>query len=45
MFKYMNLSEELYPNAVEATKTVLSLPMHPYLDEKTVDEICSVILK
>ena len=45
VFKYMNLSEELYPNAVEATKTVLSLPMHPYLDEETVDEICSVILK
>ena len=43
VFKYMNLSEELYPNAVEATKTVLSLPMHPYLDEKTVDKICAVI--
>ena len=45
VFKYMNLPEELYPNAVEATKTVLSLPMHPYLDEETVDEICSIILK
>lgn len=45
VFKYMNLSEELYPNVVEATKTVLSLPMHPYLDEETVDEICKVILK
>lgn len=45
VFKYMNLSEELYPNAVEATKTVLSLPMHPYLDEATVEEICNVILK
>lgn len=44
VFKYMNLSEELYPNTVEATKTVLSLPMHPYLDEATVDEICKVIL-
>lgn len=43
VFKYMNLSEELYPNAVEATKTVLSLPMHPYLDEETVDKICAVI--
>ena len=45
VFKYMNLSEKLYPNAVEATKTVLSLPMHPYLDEETVDEICKAILK
>ena len=43
VFKDMNLSEELYPNAVEATKTVLSLPMHPYLDEETVDKICAVI--
>lgn len=43
VFKDMNLSEELYPNAVEATKTVLSLPMHPYLDEETVDKICTVI--
>ena len=45
VFSYMNLSEALYPNATEATKTVLSLPMHPYLDEETVDEICKVILK
>ena len=45
VFRYMNLSEVLYTNAVEATKTVLSLPMHQYLDEETVDEICSVILK
>lgn len=43
VFKDMNLSEELYPNTVEATKTVLSLPMHPYLDEETVDKICAVI--
>lgn len=45
VFKYMNLSDELYPNAVMATKTVLSLPMHPYLDEKTIDKICNVLLK
>ena len=44
-FKYLHISEELYPNAIEATQTVLSLPMHPYLDEETVDEICNVILK
>lgn len=45
VFKYMNLSEELYPNTVKATETVLSLPMHPYLDEETVDFICNTILK
>lgn len=45
VFKYMHLPEEYYPNAVEATNTVLSLPMHPYMDKETVDEICRVILK
>lgn len=45
VFKYMNLSAELYPNAIEASSTVLSLPMHPYMDEETVDMICRVIMK
>lgn len=43
VFRYMNLDEQLFPNTVCATQTVLSLPMHPYLDEDTVDEICAVI--
>ena len=45
VFRYMNLDEQLFPNTVSATQTVLSLPMHPYLDEDTVDEICAVINK
>jgi len=44
-YAWMNLSDELYPNTVKATKTVLSLPMHPYLDEETVDFIAKTILK
>ena len=44
-FREMNLKDEFYPNTLEAKNRVLSLPMHPYLDEKTVDEIVSVILK
>jgi dTDP-4-amino-4,6-dideoxygalactose transaminase len=44
-YKDMNLSDELYPNTVMATQTVLSLPMHPYLDEKTVDYIAKTICK
>ena len=44
-FKFLNLRDEDYPNAVEATKRVLSLPMHPYMKEEEVDYICSVILK
>lgn len=34
-----------YPNTTEATNVVLSLPMHPYLDEETVDYICKVVLE
>lgn len=38
-YKWMNLSDELYPNTVEATKRVLSLPMHPYLDDENIKNI------
>ena len=45
VFKHMGLSDNLFPNTVEATNTVLSLPMHPYMDEKQVEEITKMILK
>lgn len=45
VFKYMNLSAELYPNAIEATETVLSLPMHPYMGEESVETISNLIKK
>ncbi len=45
VFKYMELRDEAFPNTVKAADTVLSLPMHPYLDEDTVDFICKEILK
>ena len=45
VFKGMKLSDDLYPNTTKATETVLSLPMHPYLDEETVDLICNEIIK
>lgn len=44
-FRNLNLNDEDYPNTVEATKRVLSLPMHPYMSEEDVEYICSVILK
>lgn len=44
-YKAMNLSDDLYPNTIRATETVLSLPMHPYLDEETVEYITNVICK
>ena len=44
-FKKLQLNELDYPNTIEATKRVLSLPMHPYMEEEDVKYICSVILK
>lgn len=44
-FRNLNLNDADYPNTVEATKRVLSLPMHPYMNEEDVEYICSVILK
>lgn len=43
-YRWMGLSNESYPNTVEATNRVLSLPMHPYLEEETVDNIVKIIL-
>lgn len=43
-FVNMKLPDEWYPNTIEATQRVLSLPMHPYLTEETVDEIAKVLL-
>jgi len=44
-YRSRNISDEFFPNTVQAVKRVLSLPMHPYLDEQTVDFIAKVILK
>lgn len=43
-YKWMNLADESYQNTIEATKRVLSLPMHPYLTEAEVDVICDALL-
>lgn len=37
--------DALFSNTLRATETVLSLPMHPYLTEETVDEICTALLR
>ncbi len=44
-YKWMELNDEPYPNTVEATNRVLSLPMHPYLTEDVVDGIVRVLLE
>lgn len=43
VYQGMNQPDVLFPNTVEATRRVLSLPMHPYLDEETVDYIVEAI--
>ncbi len=42
-FRAMQLPDEWYPNTLEATKRVLSLPMHPYLAEEDAERVCGVI--
>ena len=43
-YKWMELSDEMYKNTIDATNRVLSLPMHPYLNEEDVDVICKALL-
>ena len=44
-YKWMGLSDEEFPNTLRATNCVLSLPMHPYLDEKDQDYIIGSLLE
>ena len=44
-YKEMNLSDADYPNTLEATKRVLSLPMHPYLKKEDQDLIIDTIIE
>lgn len=43
-YSWMELSDDMYKNTICATKRVMSLPMHPYLDEETVDKVAKVII-
>lgn len=42
-YKWMELSDEMYPSTILATQCVLSLPMHPYLTEEQVDFIVNAM--
>lgn len=44
-YRWMNLSDSMYPNTIEATRRCLSLPMHPYLKEEEVNAICDILLE
>lgn len=42
-YEHLGYSDEQFPNTVRATQKGLSLPMSPYLDEKTVDFIATTL--
>lgn len=42
-YEKMNWNDSLYPNTVKAAKTVLSLPIHPYLSEADADMVSEII--
>jgi dTDP-4-amino-4,6-dideoxygalactose transaminase len=44
-YRWMKLPDEWYPNTMEATNRVLSLPMHPYLTEEMVDGVVSAMIR
>ncbi len=44
-YRWMELDDRDFSNTIEATKRVLSLPMHPYLSEAEVETICDAVLK
>ena len=43
VYQSLNLPDAWYPNTISATKTVLNLPMHPYLQDKDIAVICETI--
>lgn len=43
-YRWMESSDDMYPNTITATKRCLSLPMHPYLTNGDVDMICDVMI-
>lgn len=44
-YKGLGYPDWLFPNTIEASKRVLSLPIHPYLTEETIDIIVKELLE
>ena len=40
---YKKYSKEIYTNSIQASKKVLSIPMHPYLNKRIQDKIIKII--
>mgnify|MGYP004615281725 CR=1 FL=1 len=45
VFKDRNFTDEKFPNTIQAVNRCLSLPMHPYMDEKTADTIAKTLIQ
>lgn len=43
-YKDMALCDSLFPNTAKAASSCLSLPMHPYLEDMEIEEVCSGII-
>lgn len=43
-YRWMNLRDADFPNTVQATQRILSLPMHPYLDEQNIAQVCDLVV-
>lgn len=44
-FADLNVSDEDLQNTCELCDTVLSLPMHPYLENTEIERVCSIVVK
>lgn len=42
-YKDLNYPAESFPNALQLCGTVLSLPIHPYITEEIIDQVCNAI--
>ncbi len=43
-YRWMDIPDVWYPNTMEATQRVLSLPIHPYMTEEMVNEVVSTMI-
>jgi UDP-2-acetamido-2-deoxy-ribo-hexuluronate aminotransferase len=44
-YKYLNYREGDFPVSEHLSKNILSLPMHPYLEDSDIEKITSIIIK
>ena len=44
-YREMGWSDELFPHTLSATRRVLALPMHPYLEEADIEKVAGEVLR